>query len=90
MGRLLDMLERVNGYVADVVAGKAAPDSAIAREIAAALAAVPRVRPEAFDRAFNSSLQDLLMVVYLSNLTRTQLAITDHLSLQMARTAVEA
>ena len=53
-------------------------------------AAVPRVRPEAFDRAFNNSLQDLLMVVYLSNLTRTQLAITDHLSLQMAASAVEA
>ena len=40
--------------------------------------------------AFNNSLQDLLMVVYLSNLTRTQLAITDHLSLQMAASAVEA
>jgi len=89
MGRLLDMLERASGYVANVVDGKATPDNTIARQIADTLAAVPRVRAEAFDKMFSNSLQDLLMVVYLSNLTRTQLAITDHLSLQMAQAAIE-
>jgi translation initiation factor 3 subunit F len=89
MGRLLDMLERASGYVSQVVGGTATPDNAIARQIADTLAAVPRVRAEAFEKMFSNSLQDLLMVVYLSNLTRTQLAITDHLSLQMAQAAIE-
>ena len=68
----------------DVVAGKETPDSETARAVADALAAVPRAAPEQFDKVFNDNLQDLLMVLYLSNLTRSQLAITDHLSLRMS------
>ena len=84
MRRLLAMLERTTEYVGDVVAGKQEANSEMARMVADALAAVPRAAPEQFDTLFNNSLQDLLMVLYLSNLTRTQLAITDHLSLRIS------
>lgn len=84
MRRLVEMLERTTAYVGDVVAGKETPDSETARAVADALAAVPRAAPEQFDKVFNDNLQDLLMVLYLSNLTRSQLAITDHLSLRMS------
>jgi translation initiation factor 3 subunit F len=79
MKRLLEMLETTSDHVDQVVAGKITPDNEVGREIAATLAAVPRVRPEVFDRVFNDSLQDLLMTTYLSNLTRTQLAIASKL-----------
>lgn len=45
-----------------------------------AAAAVPSVDPRVFDKMFNDSLQDLLMIVYLSQLTRTQLAIAEKLT----------
>lgn len=48
-------------------------------QLADTLAAVPRMRPEAFNRLFDDNLQDLLMVSYLSSLTRTQLAIAEKL-----------
>jgi translation initiation factor 3 subunit F len=37
------------------------------------------VDPEAFDQMFNAGLQDLLMSVYLANLTRTQLILSEKL-----------
>jgi translation initiation factor 3 subunit F len=79
MKRLLEMLETTSNHVDQVVSGSIQPDNEVGREIAATLAAVPRVRPEVFDRVFNDSLQDLLMATYLSNLTRTQLAIASKL-----------
>ena len=38
-----------------------------------------RSYPEVFDKMFNDNLQDLLMVMYLSNLTKTQLTIAEKL-----------
>ncbi len=63
----------------DVLAGRQTPNDEIGRHIAETLAVVPQITPEAFDKVFNSSLQDLLMVSFLSNLTKTQLAITEKL-----------
>lgn len=51
-----------------------------APQLADTLAAVPRMRPEAFNRLFDDNLQDLLMVSYLSSLTNTQLAIAEKLA----------
>ena len=36
--------------------------------------------PEQFEKMFNNSLQDLLMVVYLANLTRTQVTLQEKLN----------
>ena len=75
--RLLEMLNTTADYVSGVVNGTVEANEAIGRQIAVALASVPRIDSESFGRIFNENLQDLLMVVYLSNLTRAQLAITD-------------
>jgi translation initiation factor 3 subunit F len=80
MEKLYHLLETALQYVDSVVEGKVVPDPEVGRQIADTLASVPRVRPEVFDRLFNDSLQDLLMTTYLSNITRTQLAIAEKLN----------
>jgi len=80
MERLYALLDSVLQYVDSVVDGKVTPDPEFGRQIADTLASVPRVRPEVFDKMFNDSLQDLLMVTYLSNQTKTQLAIAEKLN----------
>lgn len=79
--RVLSIIDEVSSYVDDVVAGKRAPDRRIGRDIADVIAAMPRVRPDVFQEQFNKNLQDLLMVVYMSNLTRAHVAITEKLKL---------
>ena len=83
MEKLLELLESASAYVDGVVEGRTPPDAAVGRQIADTLAAVPRIRPEVFDRLFQDSLQDLLMVTYLSNITKTQLTIAEKLNATM-------
>eukprot|EP00559_Dactyliosolen_fragilissimus_P001117 CAMPEP_0184862302 /NCGR_PEP_ID=MMETSP0580-20130426/6774_1 /TAXON_ID=1118495 /ORGANISM="Dactyliosolen fragilissimus" /LENGTH=357 /DNA_ID=CAMNT_0027360089 /DNA_START=544 /DNA_END=1617 /DNA_ORIENTATION=- len=80
MTKLQDMLEIASSYVDSVVDGSTPADDAIGRKIADALSGVPRIRPESFEKMFNESLQDLLMVTYLSNLTRTQLGLAEKIN----------
>lgn len=60
-----------------VQAGRRKGDEEIGRAIMTALACVPQLDPVVFEHMFHNNLQDLLMIVYLSNLTRTQLALAD-------------
>lgn len=60
--------------------GSIPANNAIGRFLMDAVSVVPRVDPQAFEKMFNSHLQDLLMVVYLANMTRTQLSIAERLS----------
>lgn len=80
MEKLYNMLEKASDYVDSVMDGKISPDAEIGRQVANTLATVPRIRPEVFDKLFNDSLQDLLMVTYLSNITQTQLSIAEKLN----------
>jgi len=80
IAKLQTMLTTVSTYVDGVVAGEVEPDISLGRRIADTLASVPSVDPRVFDKMFNDSLQDLLMIVYLSQLTRTQLAIAEKLT----------
>jgi translation initiation factor 3 subunit F len=80
MARLLELLGEASSFVDAVVAGDAPADPEVGRRIADTLAVVPRMRPEVFAKMFDSNLQDLLMVSYLSSLTRTQLAIAEKLT----------
>lgn len=48
--------------------------------IAETLAAIPHVDPREFEKLFNSSLQDLLMVVYLTNLIQTHIGIAEKIT----------
>jgi translation initiation factor 3 subunit F len=76
VSKLLQRLETTCAYVDDVVAGRRPKDREMGRKIAATLSAVPHVKAEQFQGMFDTSVQDLLMVSYLSNLTRTQLVAT--------------
>lgn len=78
--KLLEMLDIASEYVGNVVSGKLTADDAVGNEIADTLSSIPRIRPEVFDKMFNESMQDMLMVSYLSNITRTQLKIADKLN----------
>mmetsp|Transcript_96 Transcript_96/g.323 ORF Transcript_96/g.323 Transcript_96/m.323 type:complete len:308 (-) Transcript_96:60-983(-) len=80
MNRLLTMLENVSAYVDDVVAKRKIPDYRTGSKIASVISMVPRIEPAVFEKSFRSNLQDLLMVVYLSNMTRTQLAVAERIS----------
>lgn len=80
MEKLYQLLETASNYVDAVVEGKEQPDTTKGRQIADALATVPRIRPDAMDKLFHESLQDLLMVTYLSSITQTQIAIAEKLN----------
>mmetsp|Transcript_8298 Transcript_8298/g.14687 ORF Transcript_8298/g.14687 Transcript_8298/m.14687 type:complete len:300 (+) Transcript_8298:206-1105(+) len=77
--RLLHLLENVEAYVDDVVAKRREPDHRIGSRIASVVSMVPRIKPDLFAKSFRNNLQDLLMVVYLSNMTRTQLAVAERI-----------
>ena len=44
------------------------------------VASAPRLPTESFGKMFNTQVQDMLTIVYLANLTRTQLALAEKLS----------
>jgi len=73
-------LEQVLKYVDAVVEGEIAPDPHIGRHLLALTSTIPHTDPEAFQKMLNDNMKDLLMVVYLSNLTKTQLALNEKLS----------
>ncbi|KAL7688754.1 putative eukaryotic translation initiation factor 3 subunit F, MPN domain-containing protein [Plasmopara halstedii] len=79
MEKLYTCIDGASSFVADVVAGKQPADAKIGREISDALAAIPMLREEQFDQIFNTGLQDLLMVSYLSGLTQAQLSMAEKL-----------
>ncbi|CEP15874.1 hypothetical protein [Parasitella parasitica] len=79
--KLQEMLERISKYVDSVVDGSIAPNNAIGRYIMDTVSVVPKIDSTSFEKMFNSHLQDLLMVVYLANMTRTQLAVAERLQL---------
>mmetsp|Transcript_13393 Transcript_13393/g.38562 ORF Transcript_13393/g.38562 Transcript_13393/m.38562 type:complete len:335 (+) Transcript_13393:138-1142(+) len=80
MEKLFERLETTAAYVDSVVDGTTTANAEVGRQIANTLASVPSVRPEVLDNLFNDSLQDLLMVTYLSKITKTQLTIADKLN----------
>ncbi|KAJ1659074.1 hypothetical protein IWQ61_001790 [Dispira simplex] len=73
------MLQRVSSYVDQVVAGTVKPNNVVGRHLMDLLAASPKIEGASFEKMFHNHLQDLLMAVYLSDLTRTQLNIASRL-----------
>lgn len=75
--KLLRTLENVMEYVDK--AGVSSTDPAVLRLLQDVVASAPRMPAIQFDQMFNSQVQDMLVVVYLANLTRTQLALAEKL-----------
>ncbi|KAG6393522.1 hypothetical protein SASPL_147765 [Salvia splendens] len=80
MERLLALIDDVYKYVDDVVEGRTAPDNKIGRFLSDTIAALPKLSPKAFDKLVNDSLQDQLLLLYLSSITRTQLSLAEKLN----------
>ncbi|KAK1299105.1 Eukaryotic translation initiation factor 3 subunit F [Acorus calamus] len=78
--RLLALIDDVYKYVDDVVEGRVEPDNNVGRSISDTLALVPKMSPATFDKLLNDRLQDHLLLLYLSSLTRTQLTIAEKLN----------
>ena len=78
--KLYQLLVSTLQYVDSVVDGTVPMDAEKGRQISDTLASIPMIRPDVFDKLFHSSLQDLLMVSYLSNVTRTQMEIAQKLN----------
>ena len=77
--KLLQTLESVTEYVDKVVKGSATADPSLVRLLQQLVAAAPRLPTESFGKMFNTQVQDMLTIVYLANLTRTQLALAEKL-----------
>ncbi|KAB5538717.1 hypothetical protein DKX38_016250 [Salix brachista] len=80
MQRLLALIDDVYKYVDDVVEGHTAPDNNIGRFISDTVASLPKLSPPAFDKLVNDNVQDHLLLLYLSSITRTQLSLAEKLN----------
>jgi len=79
--RLESMLETLLKYVESVLDGSEVPDNAIGRTLWDLVQSVPKMDTVEFEKMLNSNLRDLLMVIYLSQLTKTQLQLNEKLSM---------
>lgn len=77
LGQLLQNIETVSDYVQDVVEKKVEGDAEVGLKLAEALSAIPSVDRDVFNKAFNGSVQDLLVVQYLVQLTGAQITLAD-------------
>jgi len=82
VAKVLEQLEAISNYTEKVLNGEIQPNPTIGRFLSHAIFSLPKMDPASYEKMFNDSLQDLLMVMYLSNLVRTQLSITEKLQLQ--------
>ncbi|BBG98041.1 eukaryotic translation initiation factor 2 [Prunus dulcis] len=80
MERLLALIDDVYKYVDNVVESRVEPDNNIGRFLLDAVASLPKLSPTAFDKLVNDSLQDNLVLLYLSSITRTQLTLAEKLN----------
>jgi len=75
------MLDTILSYVEDVLAGRTAPDNTFGRSLLDMIHSVPKMSAEDFEDMLNSNRKDLLMVLYLSQLTKTQLSLNEKLTM---------
>lgn len=86
MKKLLDLLENASEFVDNVVANGGGTDSdkteEIGRKLTDTISMVPAIdcMGADFDKMIYNNMQDLLMVSYLSNLTKTQLSVAEKLN----------
>ncbi|CEL94104.1 unnamed protein product [Vitrella brassicaformis CCMP3155] len=79
--KLVKLLKACTEYVEDVLDGKIEGDTELGRDLTKMLCSEPFFDVETFDAMCQNSLQDNLMVVYLSTLSRLQVAINQKISL---------
>lgn len=78
--KLQGLLDLILKYVEDVIARKQLPDNAVGRQLLDLINSVPHMTHEQFTQMFNANIRDLLMVVTLSQLIKTQLQLNEKLT----------
>ena len=68
-------------YVEAVLAGEEEPDTSVGRALVDLVQSVPKMDPVKFEAMLNSNMRDLLMVIYLSSVVKTQLQLNEKLSM---------
>ena len=81
MEQVHGMIVRVQKYIRERKGEDTEETRRVGRELMATLALAPRLDAVELERMFNSHLQDVLMVVYLSNLVRSQFDVANRLAL---------
>jgi len=74
------MLDAVISYVQGVLEGRETPNNAVGRKLLDLVNSVPKMSPDEFEKMINSNMKDLLMVIYLTQLTKTQLQLHEKLT----------
>jgi len=77
--KLYDLIQSAESYVQNVLEGKIKEDIKAGRMLWEAVSDLPRVDRGVLEKGWNNSITDLLMVVYLANLTKTQILTTEKL-----------
>lgn len=78
--KLTELLDELLTYVEDVLSSKQPPDNAVGRSLLDLINSVPHMTTEQFTQMFNSNVKDLLMVISLSQLIKTQLQLNEKLT----------
>eukprot|EP00794_Sanderia_malayensis_P009539 gene9539-10526_t len=73
--KLIEKLGQITEYVNDVLDGKTQANNEIGRHLMEVVNAVPEMDPDQLEKMLNCNMQDLLMVMYLASLTKTQLSM---------------
>jgi len=73
--KLIERIGQTIEYVNGVLNGKATPNNEIGRSLMEVVGAVPQMDPSQLEKMLNCNMQDLLMVMYLASLAKTQLSI---------------
>lgn len=77
---LLGLFRRIQEYVSAVQAGRVEGDLAVGRGLTQALCSEPVIDLDAVGQLCNNALQDALMVVYLSNISKMQISIAEKIN----------
>lgn len=80
LGKLHTLLTIVADYCSQVKDGRTKGDQEIGIAISRAIAVVPHLDSESFNKMFSNKIQDLLMVLYLSNVIRTHISLADQIN----------
>jgi len=77
---LYAMICKALDYVEKVLDGTKEGNADVGRALRDTIAAVPKVDPVKFEAMFNNAVQDLLMLVYLANITQSQVMLQDKMN----------
>ena len=77
--KMKETLDSAEAYVTDVVEGRRKPSMAVGRQLADAVAAVPRFTPDELAKLVRENQNDVLLTAYLAGLVKAHIALADKL-----------